>query len=173
MAQLSLGDDFLKEIDRDLTKEAVERYLAEYRMFKHMDFESREATITAAYSDMPRSSPTNVTSDQTANIAIFNVDEPARRKKHCERLEAAVKRLPRMERLLMESRYLSDDAEYITDYNVYNHVFNPPIGATFYRKIRNKAFYKIALALDIEVYKESEPDKKQREKKESEKDVQP
>lgn len=155
MAQLSLGDDFLKDIDRKLTQKAVERYLAEYRMYKHIDFESREATITAAYSDMPRSSPTNVTTDQTANIAIYNVDEPAKRKRHCERLEAAVRRLPRMEKFLMEKRYLCDDAEYITDYQVYCHEFNPPIGESFYRKIRNKAFYKIALALDIEVEKEA------------------
>ncbi|WP_436241755.1 hypothetical protein [Paenibacillus sp. LjRoot56] len=44
---------------------------------------------------------TNTISDQTANIAIYNVDEPAKRKKHCERLEAAVRKLPRLERLLL------------------------------------------------------------------------
>jgi hypothetical protein len=42
---------------------------------------------------------------------------------------------------------------------VYCHEFNPPIGESFYRKIRNKAFYKIALALDIEVEKEQEQPK--------------
>jgi hypothetical protein len=90
-AQLSLGDDFLKDFDRKLTQEAVERYLAEYRMFKHIDFEAREATITASYI-ATESQRSNVTTDQTANIAIYNVDEPAKRKKHCERLEAAVRK---------------------------------------------------------------------------------
>ncbi|CAN7653870.1 transcriptional regulator [Paenibacillus sp. LjRoot153] len=156
MAQLSLGDDFLKDIDRELTQKAVERYLAEYRMYKHIVFEEREATMTAAYGDgVSESQRSNVTTDQTANIAIYNVDEPVRRKKHCERLEAAVRKLPRLERFLMEKRYLTDETDYHTDYQVYCHEFSPPIGETFYRKIRNKAFYKIALALDIEVYKAS------------------
>jgi ArpU family phage transcriptional regulator len=163
LAQLSLGDDFLREIDRELTKAAVERYLSEYRMYKHIVFEEREATMTAAYGDgVSESQRSNVTTDQTAQIAIYNVDEPVRRKKHCERLEAAVRKLPRNERYLMEKRYLSDEAEYITDYQVYCHEFSPPIGETFYRKIRNKAFYKVALALDIEVYKASAVEKKQK-----------
>lgn len=67
------------------------------------------------------------------------------RKNYCERLERAVKRLPRMERFLIEERYMSGDAEYINDFNVYCHRFLPPISHVKYASIRWKAFYKLAL----------------------------
>jgi hypothetical protein len=58
-----------------------------------------------------------------------------------------VKRLPKMERFLIEERYMSEDAEYLTDFNVYYHKFQPPISEKTYSKIRWKAFYKLALEL--------------------------
>ncbi|MFP3441664.1 hypothetical protein R0K18_28435, partial [Pantoea sp. SIMBA_133] len=69
----------------------------------------------------------NIPGDQTGSIAIFNADEQLKHRKYCERIEFAVKRLPPMERFLIEERYMSEDAEYITDYKVYCFVFQPPI----------------------------------------------
>lgn len=143
----------LPELDRKKTQAAVEAAMEKYRIFKTITFEEREASITASYSERFHG-PTNQTSDQTADIAIHNVDEPAFRRSYCERIERAVKRLPRLERFLIEERYLSEDSEYITDYNLYCHKFQPPISKDTYAKIRWKAFYKLALSLNIQVVRE-------------------
>jgi ArpU family phage transcriptional regulator len=155
MQQLSLGDDFLPELDRKKTQKAVEAVFAKYRLYKYLTFDEREATITANY-ELREGGASNKTSDQTAAIAIHNVDAQQARKAYCERIERAVKRLPRMERFLIEERYMGADSEYITDYHIYNHRFSPPISEFTYYKIKWKAFYKIALALDIQVVKKDE-----------------
>jgi ArpU family phage transcriptional regulator len=153
--QLSLGSDFLPELDRKATQKAVEAALERYRLYKYLTFEEREASITS--SPEPRyHGPTNKTGDQTADVAIYNVDEQERRRQYCERIERAVKRLPRMERFLIEERYMCSDAEYLTDYNVYMQKFQPPISENTYAKIRWRAFYKIALSLNIAVVKGKE-----------------
>jgi ArpU family phage transcriptional regulator len=142
----------LPELDRKATQAKVEEHLEKYRLFKYLTFEEREASLTAS-SEIRYHGPTNLTGDQTASIAIFNADEQERRKKFCERIERAVQRLPKMERFLIEERYLCDDSEYTTDYNVYCFKFQPPISATTYSKIRWKAFYRLALNLNIAVTK--------------------
>lgn len=121
-------------------------------MYKFLTHEEREASITAGYNERFHG-PTNVTSDQTADIAIHNVDARAHRKKYCERIERVVYRMPRMERFLMEERYLTKEHDYITDQHVYNHVFQPPISEGKFSKIRWKAFYKLAADLDLLVEK--------------------
>lgn len=143
----------LPELDRKATQRKVEEHLERYRLFKYLIFEEREASITA--SSTPRyHGATNVTSDQTGSIAIHNVDEQEKRKHFCDWTERAVKRLPKMERFLIEERYMSEDAEYLTDFNVYYHKFQPPISEKTYSKIRWKAFYKLALNLNIAVTKD-------------------
>lgn len=140
----------LPELDRKATQSKVEDELEKYRIYKYLTFEEREASVTA--SSEPRfHGPTNQTSDQTGSIAIYNVDEQERRKHFCERVERAVRHLPRMERFLIEERYMSEEAEYLTDYNVYCFKFQPPISEKTYAKIRWRAFYKLALNLNIAV----------------------
>ncbi|CRF29094.1 Uncharacterised protein [Mycobacterium tuberculosis] len=58
-----------------------------------------------------------------------------------------------MERFLIEERYMCSDADYLTDYNVYQHKFQPPISENTYAKIRWRAFYKLALSLNIAIVK--------------------
>ncbi|WEG13986.1 transcriptional regulator [Pullulanibacillus sp. KACC 23026] len=142
----------LPELDRKATQSKVEEHLERYRLFKYLTFEERETSITAS-SEIRYHGPTNQTSDQTGSIAIYNVDELAKRKQFCDRVEWAVKRLPKMERFLIESRYMCEDAEYITDFAVYYHRFQPPISIKTYAKVRWKAFYKLALNLNIAVTK--------------------
>ncbi len=149
---------FLPDIDRKRTQQAVEAALEKYRIYKYLSFEERTASITAAYSDMPRSSPTNVTSDQTANIAIYNADQQRYRADYCERIERAVKRMPRLERFLMEERYMTNEHDYITDQRVYSFSFQPPISEGKYSKIRWKAFYKLALDMNLIVERDVQYD---------------
>lgn len=144
--------DFLPELDRKKTQKAVESALSKYRLYKYLSFEEREASITASYEER-EGGRSNKTSDQTGSIAAHNIDSQAERRAYCERLERVVSRLPRLERHLITERYMGSDSEYITDYAIYNHHFNPPISEFTYYKIKWKAFYKVALALDIQVVK--------------------
>jgi len=145
----------LPELDRKATQRAVESALERYRLFKYLTFEEREASITS-HLDTVGGGRSSLPGDQTGSTAIYNTDEQEKRKKYCEWIERSVKRLPPMEKFLIEVRYMADDAEYITDYNVYCHKFQPPISAVTYDKIRWKAFYKLALNLNIAVTKISE-----------------
>ncbi|RSL32655.1 transcriptional regulator [Salibacterium salarium] len=144
----------LPQLDRTETKRAVEETLERYRIFKYLSFEEKEVSITSSYEERLHG-PTNETSDQVAKAATYNVDEPRKRQKYCERIERAVRRLPKMERKLIEERYMTEESEYITDYAVYCHRFDPPISERTYRKIRWKAFYKLALNLNLPIIQNS------------------
>lgn len=142
----------LPELDRKATQAKVEEHLERYRLFKYLTFEERESSITAS-SEIRYHGATNQTGDQTGSIAIHNADEQIYRKRFCERTERAVHRLPKMERFLIEQRYMSEDSDYLTDYNVYCFKFKPPISHVTYGKIRWKAFYHLALNLNLAVIK--------------------
>lgn len=142
----------LPELDRKATQAKVESYLERYRLYKYLIFDERETMITGS-SEVRFHGTTNQIIDQTGSVAIYNVDEQAYRKNFCERVEKAVSRLPEMERFLIEKRYMSEDGDYITDYQVYCFKFQPAISATTYNKIRWKAFYKLALNLNLAVLK--------------------
>lgn len=144
----------LPELDRKATQKAVESTLAKYRLFKYLTFDEREASTTASY-ELQEGKGSGI-SDQTAQVAISNADEQKKRKEFCEWIERAVKRLPPMERFLIERRYMREDAEYMTDYKVYCFEFQPPISERTYAKIRWKAFYKLALNLNVAVTKQGE-----------------
>lgn len=146
---------FLPELDRKLTQKAVEDTFRKYRLYKYLSFDEREASITGGY-ELREGGRTNLTSDQTASIATYNVDGKAAQQAFCLRIERAVNHLPRKEKLLITERYMGPDSEYITDYNIYCHQMQPPVSEFTYYKIRWKAFYKLALALDIQVAKHSE-----------------
>ncbi|AQU73779.1 ArpU family phage packaging/lysis transcriptional regulator [Priestia megaterium] len=144
----------LPEIDRKKTQQAVEDVLEQYRLFKYLSFEKREVSITVN-PEIRYHGPTYQMSDQTASIASHNVDAEKMRKDFCFRVERAVARLPKMERFLIEERYMTNEADYLTDYNIYCFKFQPPISAMTYSKIRWKAFYRLALNLNIAVTKKS------------------
>lgn len=140
----------LPELDRKATQTAVEAALERYRLFKYLTFEEREASVTAS-PEVRYHGPTNQTSDQTGSISIYNADQLQYRKNYCERVERAVKRLPKLECFLIEERYMTEDADYLTDFKIYCYTFQPPISERTYAKIRWKAFYKLALNLNIAV----------------------
>ncbi|MCJ8014373.1 transcriptional regulator [Paenibacillus sp. KQZ6P-2] len=133
----------LPELDRRKTQTAVEALLEKYRIYKTIIFEEREASITASYTERFHG-PTNVTSDQTAKIAVHNVDVPAARRAYCEMIESIVERLGEREQLIIRERYMKQDD--VFDYKIYNYILDPPVSKDTYTKIRTKAFYKMALA---------------------------
>lgn len=139
----------LPNLDKRTTQQKVEAMFEDYRLYKYLDYEEREAAITTNLE--PRyHGPTNVNSDSTADIAIYNVDQKNIRKKFCEKIEEAVGRLPEKERFLIQVRYMSVDSEYLRDYEVYER-FDPPISDKTYTRIRWGAIKKLALKLNIGV----------------------
>lgn len=135
--------DTLPAAMRKVIRRKVEAELEKYRLYKYLAFEEREARITPNYE--PRyHGPTNQTSDQTGDIAAHNVDELAKRRAFCERIERAVDRLPEKERFLIRARYMVNDAQYVTDYSVYQFSFDPPISENTYAKLRDRAMLKLA-----------------------------
>jgi ArpU family phage transcriptional regulator len=124
---------FLPELDRRKTQSAVEAIFEKYRIYKTITFEVRETSVTASYTERFHG-PTNVTSDQTASVAMY-----------CEIIESIVERLGEREQTLIRERYMKQDD--VFDYKVYNHILEPPVSKDTYTKIRTRAFYKLALAL--------------------------
>jgi len=122
--------------------------LHKYKRYKYLTFEEREASITASY-EYRGGGRSNNTSDQTGSIAAHNIDLQAERLSFCERIERSVASLPSKESFLIQERYMSRDSEYITDYAIYNHHFNPPISEFTYYKIKNRALYNLALMLGL------------------------
>ncbi|MGG3823167.1 ArpU family phage packaging/lysis transcriptional regulator [Geobacillus thermodenitrificans] len=141
----------LPEIDREKTKEAVEAALEKYRFYLLTIPEERLPKVTATYSLVPPAH-TNAFHSSTESAVIDKVDFERERDEYMERIRRAVNRLNKLERELIVKRYLTLDEPY--DYDVYNEMGISE--STFYR-VREKAFYKLAFALRIEVYKEEAP----------------
>lgn len=61
----------------------------------------------------------------------------------------AIYRLPEVEKKLVVAKYLSNESEYLADYQVYSYHFDPPISQVTYIKIRDRAFLKLALIFNL------------------------
>lgn len=137
----------LPEIDRDLTKLAVEKALETYRLYSLQVSLDRLPDITASYSFTPPSP--RLPSSSTEQAAVANVDYEQERLKYIQWIINAVNRLSKTERMIIHKRYLQDREMF--DYQIYNE-FNMS-ERNFYRT-KSRMFYKLAFALKIEVYKE-------------------
>ncbi|WP_409346812.1 transcriptional regulator [Paenibacillus sp. MBLB4367] len=136
--------------DWKVTRAAFNAIFEKYRSYKAaVNFRAKEATITPAY--VPRyHGATNATSDQTAEIAIYNVDNQIERQTYCEKIETAVSELEEDEKKIICERYMKRSR--VLDYVVFKHVMDPAICERTYSKIRKKSFDKLLLMLeDMEV----------------------
>lgn len=140
----------LPELNRKETQKAVEAELEKYRIYKYLIYHARETSVTASFDDIGGGNG-NLPSNPVESAAIANADEQTQREDYCNRIEEAVAQLPDIERFLIETRYMRRDADYITDLKVYNFMMDPPVSAVTYATIRWKAFYKLALTLNVEV----------------------
>jgi ArpU family phage transcriptional regulator len=143
--QLCFG---IYEIDEEKTKEAVERYLLLAREYKVTEYIPHELKVTPLYE--PRyHGHTNAVESQVEKVAILNVDEQERRRKHVERVEKAVSRLGARQQKLIRMRYLDDD-------NVLDVDVATALGYStrHYRRIKSIAIYRLAAALGLVVLKE-------------------
>lgn len=139
----------LPEIDRDSTKQAVEKALETYRLYALQVSLDRQPAITASYSFTPPSA--RLPSSSTEQAALANVEYEQERLKYINWIVNAVNRLSKTERMIIHKRYLSDDEMF--DYQIYNEMC---ISERNYYRMKARTFYKLAFALKIEVFKESE-----------------
>ena len=143
--QLCFG---IYEIDEEKTKEAVERYLLLAREYKVTEYIPHELKVTPLYE--PRyHGQTNSVVSQVEKIAILNVDEQERRRKHVERVEKAVSRLGARQQKLIRMRYLDEDN--VLDVDV---ALALGYSTRHYRRIKSIAIYRLAAALGLVVLKE-------------------
>ncbi|CRK80326.1 phage transcriptional regulator, ArpU family [Neobacillus massiliamazoniensis] len=137
----------LPELDREKTKEAVEKALENYKLFLLSIPDEKIPKVTANYSfEVP---PTfgNGFHSSTEDTAIEKVDKEREREKYINWVRKAVNKLNFKEREMIIKRYLSDEEIY--DYEIYNEMGMSE--RKFYR-FKARAFYKLAFALKVEVY---------------------
>ncbi|WP_199426954.1 ArpU family phage packaging/lysis transcriptional regulator [Thermaerobacillus caldiproteolyticus] len=140
----------LPEIDRDATKKAVEAALEKYRVFLLTQSLDKLPKVTQQYSLVPPSN-TNKFHSSTEEMAINNADYERERSEYIKRIAMAVNRLGYWERAILIRRYMTEDD--VFDYEIYNEF---GMSERKYYRIKSRAFYKLAFALKIEVYKKEE-----------------
>lgn len=138
----------LPKIDREETRNVVEKALEDYRMYLLMDPEDNEPKVTAAFKLVP-SGPSNQFHSSTEDAAIRKIDQENKRKAYISKIQKAVNRLAFQERSIIINRYLKD--EEVFDYEVYNEL---GYSERKYYRLKARAFYKLAFILRIEVYVE-------------------
>lgn len=129
-------------------KSVVETELERYRLWKYVIFQEREASITGSWSDMPKGF-TGTVSDQTSNIAAYNVDNLAKRQAYCDRIEQAVSRLPEVERKIITERYMRQET--VFNFVIFNQLLDPPMSNGTYDKRRIYAMTKLTLMLNLKI----------------------
>lgn len=141
----------LPEWDRKATQEAVEAAIEKYRLCLLVIPEERLPQVTAKYTlEIPSFS--NQFHSSTEDIAIERIDEEQRRMKYVEFFRKAINRLSPREREALILRYLGDEELY--DYEVYNQLDMSE--SHYHQKFKPRIFYKLALALKLEVFKPKE-----------------
>lgn len=138
------------EIDRETTRQRVEEYLEMARIYSQIGFVRREMKITTS-PEVRYHGPTNVTGRPAEQTAAWNVDTEERMKEISERVQKAVSQLGKLERQIIEMRYL--EGEEVYDYNVYTELH---MSERKYYRLKSKAIYKLAFMLRLEVFVEPE-----------------
>jgi ArpU family phage transcriptional regulator len=136
----------LPEIDREKTKEEVEKTLEQYRVCLLSIPEEHLPKITASYTLQPPAF-TNEFHSSVEDAAINKLDLEIKREKYIEWVRKGVNRLKFKEREIIVKRYLDDEEMY--DYELYNKL---GMSERKYYRIKARAFYSLALALKIEIY---------------------
>ena len=140
------------EIDRETTRQRVEEYLETARIYRQIGFVRREMKVTA--SPEPRyHGPTNIVGKPAEEVAVWNADTEERMREITERVERAVGRLGKLEREIIQMRYLEDD---VYDYNVYSELH---LSERKYYRLKSKAIYKLAFMLRLEAFVEPREEK--------------
>ena len=102
---------FLRDVDGEKTKEAVEAALEKYRIYMLTVPDEYLPRVTQTYSLVPPSN-TNAFHSSTESAVIKKADFERERDEYMERIRRAVNRLNKTERELIIKRYMSIDEPY-------------------------------------------------------------
>lgn len=136
----------LFEIDREETRRRTEEELEKARVYSKVGIVRREIRNTPSYEPREHQG-TNAISKPCEDVAIYNAQRELDLKLAYERVELGLEALKRVERQIIEMRYLDD--EDINDYNVYMELHMSE--RSYYRR-KSGALYKLAFAMGLEVY---------------------
>ncbi|RRJ62418.1 hypothetical protein EHV15_05230 [Paenibacillus oralis] len=136
----------LMEINRDETRRRTEKELETARVYQKIGFVRREIKNTPNYEPREHQG-TNAISKPCEDVAVWNVDNEARLRQAYERVQRGLNGLKRVERQIIEMRYL--EGEDITDFQVYMELH---LSERSYYRRKSGALYKMAFAMGLEVY---------------------
>jgi ArpU family phage transcriptional regulator len=143
-------DNQLDAIDRKATKEKVENELDKYRLMLLTQELDNMPKVTQNFSLIPPTH-TNEFHSSTEDAAITNADYERKRREFIKRVSMAVNRLGYKERAILIRRYMTEES--VFDYEVYSEL---NMSERTYHRYKSKAFYRLAFALKLEVYEESD-----------------
>lgn len=142
--------DILKNIDGKATQKAIENILRKYRTYQLTTPEDLLPKVTSNYTlNMP--SYSGGFHSKVENAAIRNVEHYKQAKAFIERFNHAFYKLTQKERQIIVMACLEETPLYNYQISKKLHISE----RTFYR-IKAQALYKLALALQVEVYQEDE-----------------
>ncbi|MDM5189373.1 ArpU family phage packaging/lysis transcriptional regulator [Bacillus sp. DX4.1] len=148
---------FLPEINRAATQEELENLLEEVRIYRQFGMIRQEMKVTPSY-EVRYHGPTNVVGNPLEDVALENVKRSEREgflKDMSFRIDQTLIRFGngragKIQRDIIKKRYLEE--EDMCDYMVYNEI---GMSERTYRRWKSKAFY--TLALRLEVYEQEQP----------------
>ncbi|MCR8645560.1 ArpU family transcriptional regulator [Paenibacillus sp. N1-5-1-14] len=132
-------------IDKAATRKRVEEALETVRVYKRIGFVRQEVKTTQSYEARYHGN-TNTVNKSTERVAVANVDGEERLREWTSNVERAVQQLDQKERNIIERRYLEEDPDY--DFMLC-HELN--MSERTYRRVKAKAFEKLAYMLRLEV----------------------
>lgn len=142
--------DLLKNIDGKATQVAVEKQLRQYRTYQLTTPEEFLPTITPKYTmEMP--SFGGGVHSKVESAAIKSVDNYREAMKFFEKFNRAFYKLSKKERQIIVLAYLDEVPRY--NYEVASEL---SVAERTYFRIKQKAMYTLALALQVIVYQEDE-----------------
>ncbi|MEN1934213.1 ArpU family phage packaging/lysis transcriptional regulator [Paenibacillus sp. 102] len=149
---------FLPKIDRNATQERLEGVLESVRIYRQFGMIRREMKVTPSY-EVRYHGPTLEVGNPLEDVALANVQQSQREEwleKMSFRIDQALSRFcnsptGKNQREIITKRYLED--EDVCDYMVYNEI---GMSERTYRRVKARAFYKLAFALRLEVYEKEE-----------------
>ncbi|MEH6891900.1 ArpU family phage packaging/lysis transcriptional regulator [Bacillus sp. JJ864] len=149
---------FLPKIDRTATQERLEGVLESVRIYRQFGMIRKEMKVTPSY-EVREHGPTHAVGNPLEDVAVANLQQNKREEwleKMSFRIDQALSRFGngqsgKNQRDIIIKRYLEDDD--VCDYMIYNEM---GMSERTYRRVKARAFYKLAFALRLEVYEQEE-----------------
>lgn len=141
-------ETYASNLDKQATKARTEEYLKRVREYKVTEYIPIEPQITQSY-EVRYHGYTGTVSDSTASVALRNLEETERRRRHIERVEKAVARLGTLHQSLIRKRYIDDD--FVSDTDL---ALDLGYSERHYRRIKSDALLRLSLILGLVVTKE-------------------